>query len=310
MLTYLIRRLLLIIPTLIGMTAIVFIVMSNAPGGIEATVMPRDAQLKPEERQALQKYLNKRYGLDKPKFLQYFRWLNKISPIGFALYPDDDPRVLEAEKREIELEKPTQEKLDAALKEQRSIPLTTLAGKARSDELDKQIAGYRKELKRISVGPDAGDAIFTQPRIKAPDMGQSFVRRTRVSSLIAERLPVSLSLQIVALPISYSIAVWLGIQQARRRGSGFDVTMSGFTLMLWCIPVIWSTVMLIGYLANEEYLRFFPTTGLNAINERSMQFFPSWASGAFERGWLLDRIWHMVLPVICLVYGNFAFLSR
>lgn len=320
MLTYLIRRLLLIIPTLVGMTAIVFMVMSNAPGGIEATVMPRDAQLKPEERQALQKYLNKRYGLDKPKIVQYLRWLNKISPVGFALYPDDDPRVIEAEKRELEQERPTQEKLNAALAEQRTLSLTTIAGKTRSEELDGEIARHRAELKRIDIGPDAGDAMLSRPRIKlgfesglfsgTPDMGTSFVRRTRVSELILERLPVSLSLQVVALPISYGVAIWLGIQQARRRGGGFDVSLSAVTLMLWCIPVIWATVMLIGYLANDQYLRLFPTTGLNDINERAMLFFPSWNEGGFQRGWLLDRLWHMVLPVTCLTYANLAFLSR
>lgn len=310
MLTYLLRRLLLIIPTLIGMTAIIFTVMANAPGGIEATVMPRDAELKPEERRAVQNYINKRYGLDKPMVLQYFRWLNKISPVGFALYPDDDPRVIEAEKRELELEKPVQAKLDAARAEQRGLPLTTRAAKDRSDELDREIAGYTKQLRAISVGPDAGDAILTRPVIKLPDLGESFVRRVRVSELIKERLPVTLSLQMVALPISYGLAVWLGVQQARRRGGLFDVSMSGFTLMLWCVPVIWTTVMLIGYFANKEYLGWFPATGLNDISERSMRFFPGGGPAGFERGWLLDRLWHMVLPMICLVYANFAFLSR
>lgn len=322
MLTYLIRRLLLIVPTLIGMTAIVFVVMANAPGGIEATVMPRDAQLKPEERQALQKYINKRYGLDKPMPLQYFRWLNKISPIGFALFPDDDPRVIEAEKKELELEAPTQAKLDAARELQRTLPLMTNEGKARSEALDKEIAGYKAELKRIAIGPDAGDAILTKPRIKlgigdgffsgTPDLGESFVRRVRVIDLIKERLPVTLSLQMVSLPISYALAVWLGIQQARRRGTFFDVGMSGFTLMLWCIPVIWATLILIGFFANQEFklIHWFPTTGLNHINERVMMFFPSWDASGFQRGWLLDRMWHMVLPTICLVYANFAFLSR
>ena len=100
MLTYLLRRLLLIVPTLVGMAAIVFAVVSMAPGGIEATVMPRDAQLKPEERQALQKYLNKRYGLESPKYVQFGRWLNKISPLGFATYSDEDPRVIEADRKE------------------------------------------------------------------------------------------------------------------------------------------------------------------------------------------------------------------
>jgi ABC-type dipeptide/oligopeptide/nickel transport system permease component len=312
MLTYLIRRLLLIVPTLVGMAAIVFAVTSLAPGGIEATVMPRDAQIKPEERAALQKYLNKRYGLDSPKYVQFGRWLNKISPLGFATYPDDNPRVLEAEKRERELEAPTQAKLDAAYAEQRTLLLTTKAGLARSEALDREIAAHKAELRRIAIGPDAGDAIFTRPRIKWPDLGESFVRRTRASELLIERLPVSISLQAVSLPVSYALAVFLGIHQARKRGKLFDVGMSGLTLMLWCIPVIWLTVLLLGFLASEQYphLRLFPTTGLNSINEGAMRFFPSSRDGVFQAGWLLDRAYHMVLPTICLTYTNFAFLSR
>jgi peptide/nickel transport system permease protein len=35
-----------------------------------------------------------------------------------------------------------------------------------------------------------------------------------------------------------------------------------------------------------------------------------WGSGEFVRGFLLDRLWHLVLPVLCLTYGSFAFLSK
>jgi peptide/nickel transport system permease protein len=34
------------------------------------------------------------------------------------------------------------------------------------------------------------------------------------------------------------------------------------------------------------------------------------ARGHFMRGFLLDRLWHLVLPVLCLSYGGFAFLSK
>lgn len=30
----------------------------------------------------------------------------------------------------------------------------------------------------------------------------------------------------------------------------------------------------------------------------------------FTRGFLLDRMWHLVLPIICLSYGGFAFLAK
>jgi len=34
------------------------------------------------------------------------------------------------------------------------------------------------------------------------------------------------------------------------------------------------------------------------------------AQGHFVRGFLLDRLWHLVLPVLCLSYSGFAFLSK
>jgi peptide/nickel transport system permease protein len=34
------------------------------------------------------------------------------------------------------------------------------------------------------------------------------------------------------------------------------------------------------------------------------------AEGEFVRGFLVDRLWHLVLPVICLSYGGFAFLAK
>jgi peptide/nickel transport system permease protein len=41
-----------------------------------------------------------------------------------------------------------------------------------------------------------------------------------------------------------------------------------------------------------------------------LTFLPTWTSGGWSPGWLLDRLWHLVLPVICLSYANLAFLSK
>ncbi|MGC4106181.1 MAG: ABC transporter permease subunit [Thermomicrobiales bacterium] len=41
-----------------------------------------------------------------------------------------------------------------------------------------------------------------------------------------------------------------------------------------------------------------------------MPFLPMTQDGVFQRGWLLDTIWHLVLPVACMTYGGFAFLSK
>ena len=80
MVSYVLRRILLAIPTLIGMTAVVFFIMALAPGGT-AAMLTQGAQLKPQEREAIKRYLEERYGLDKPLIVQYGRWLGKISPL-------------------------------------------------------------------------------------------------------------------------------------------------------------------------------------------------------------------------------------
>ncbi|WP_428940885.1 ABC transporter permease [Fontivita pretiosa] len=273
MLTYLIRRLLLVPPTLLGMTAIVFFVLANAPGGIGASLLSRDATMRPDQRRVREEYLNRRYGLDKPKVVQYLRWLNKVSPIGFASYSEDDP----------------------------------------------QVKAAAAEAARLPPGPDGkpakprirpGDLNLRRPVLKMPDLGDSFVRGRPVLQLVAEALPVTIMLELLSLPLAYALAIWLGIQQARRRGSTLDYTVSGITLALWSVPSIWVSVLLIGFLANEQYLRIFPTTGLNDLDAATMPFLPRWTEAGFQEGWLLDRLYHLVLPIICLTYSQFAFLSR
>jgi peptide/nickel transport system permease protein len=42
-----------------------------------------------------------------------------------------------------------------------------------------------------------------------------------------------------------------------------------------------------------------------------MAFLPSTnVAGIWKSGWLLDLVWHIALPVLCLTYGSFAILSK
>jgi ABC-type dipeptide/oligopeptide/nickel transport system permease component len=273
MLTYLIRRLLLLPPTLIGMTAIVFFALAMAPGGIGASLLSREAMMRPDQRRIREDYLNQRYGLDKPKVVQYLRWLNKVSPIGFRTYASDSPEV-----------------------------------KAAIADAANQPPGPDGKPAKPRTRP--GDVNLKRPALKWPDLGDSFVRSRPVNALVAEALPITIALELLSLPISYAMAIWLGIQQARRRGSSLDYSASAITLALWSIPSIWVGVLLIGYLANEQYLRIFPPQGLNSLAAAAMPFLPRLTDSGFQPGWLLDRCYHLILPLICLSYANFAFLSR
>jgi peptide/nickel transport system permease protein len=146
--------------------------------------------------------------------------------------------------------------------------------------------------------------------VASPDLGMSFARSRPVSTLIAEALPVTLLLNLVAVPIIYFVAVPSGVLAASRQGSLFDVGLGAFYVALWSIPVVWAGVLAVGFLANREYLGAFPVTGLHSIESESMGMLPGTVNGTWQRGFILDTLWHMVLPVACLVYTGFAILSK
>jgi ABC-type dipeptide/oligopeptide/nickel transport system permease component len=261
-----------------------------SPGGIGASLISQEFGMRPAEREARRKYYNERYGLDKPAYVQYGRWLNKVSPVGFRTWDRGDPIVVRAAAEEASL---------------RAAERPGLVARGLSE---KQI---ENELKRIDVKPDAGDARFNKPAIKAPDLGESVARGRRVDGLIMEALPITLLLNVISIPITYGIAIMTGIYAARHRGKLLDVASGTTFLAMWSFPQILAGVLAIGFLASEQYFRIFPAGGLSEVVAESMPFLPGTdAAGAWQRGWLLDRVWHLILPVTILSYGSFAFLSK
>ena len=89
MLHYLINRLLLLIPMLLGITLISFLVIHLAPGS------PTDIQtmMNPKASLEAQKRLRELYGLDKPLQVQYFDWLSRLVhlDLGRSFSPDGRP---------------------------------------------------------------------------------------------------------------------------------------------------------------------------------------------------------------------------
>ena len=80
MLTYLAKRLLMMIPLLIGITLISFIVIHLAPG--EPTDMQTD--LNPKSSVEMRDRLRERYNLDKPLHVQYGLWLKQVATLDFG----------------------------------------------------------------------------------------------------------------------------------------------------------------------------------------------------------------------------------
>lgn len=291
MTTYLIRRVLLFLPTLIGATFLVFLVVAWS-GGVAASVLSAQGEMRPAERKLREQYLDRRYGLRKPLVVQYARWLNNISPIGFGTWQPEDEPVRRAEEEENRRRETRRAELVA----------------------EKKLDGDRieEEVKKIDLSPDAGEIRFDQPRLKLPDLGDSITKARPVGDLIADSLPISLLLETLSIPITFVIAVVSGIWAAKHRGKLIDALSGSVALAFWSIPVIWAAVVLIGFVANERYIKLFPSNGLTEVTADSMPFLPGTygPGGSFERGWLLDTGWHLVLPLLCLSYGSIAFLHK
>jgi peptide/nickel transport system permease protein len=80
MLTYLAKRLLMMVPLLIGITLISFVVIHLAPG--EPTDLQTD--LNPKASAEMRERLRERYGLDQPLYVQYGQWLGRLVQLDFG----------------------------------------------------------------------------------------------------------------------------------------------------------------------------------------------------------------------------------
>jgi peptide/nickel transport system permease protein len=294
MISYLIRRILLFLPTMIGATAIMFLLMIYAPYSIIDVLLPPGGEQLPGQKAAREAYIMERYGLDKPGWVQYLRWLNNISPVGFHTWTRDDSSVREA----------------LAKREALFLKLEPQLKREHPDWNDRAV---RREMyaqaRRDGIGPMPGDLRFDKFPVKSPNLGDSFVQSRPVAPIIREALPVTIILQSVSLPLTIGIALISGVWAAKHRGRMQDVASGSLLLGMFSIPVIWAGVMFIGFLANVQYVKAFPAAGLHDINADAMSFFPRFAGG-FRPGYLLDGLWHLALPVICISYGGFAFYSK
>jgi peptide/nickel transport system permease protein len=77
---YIIRRLLLMIPTLIGVTFVVFILVRSVPGDVADNIFGQFGAASPEQREAI----HKEFGLDQNIPQQYVNWLGDIVRFDFG----------------------------------------------------------------------------------------------------------------------------------------------------------------------------------------------------------------------------------
>lgn len=131
------------------------------------------------------------------------------------------------------------------------------------------------------------------------DFGTSFFKDKPVTTLLLEKMPVSLSLGLWSTLLIYLISIPLGIKKARQHGSYFDQTTSLLLAIGYAIPAFVFAILLMMFFAGGSYLQWFPLQGLVSENFSELSF---WAK-------IKDYLWHMTLPLVAMVIGGFAGLT-
>ncbi len=91
MLNYILRRLLGIIPLLLGITILSFAIIHLAPG----KPVNLDTSMNPKVSQEVRVRLARIYGLDQPLYLQYINWLSRLARFDFGRSFGDNRPVTE-----------------------------------------------------------------------------------------------------------------------------------------------------------------------------------------------------------------------
>jgi len=131
------------------------------------------------------------------------------------------------------------------------------------------------------------------------DFGQSYFRSKSVLSLIAEKLPVSISLGLWLLIISYLVSIPLGIRKAVKDGTPFDVWSSAIVSVGYAIPSFVLSIFLIIVFAGGSYYNWFPLRLLTSDNFSDLSWW----------GRIKDYAWHLVLPLTAMGVGSFATMT-
>ncbi|MDD5730831.1 MAG: ABC transporter permease [Candidatus Omnitrophica bacterium] len=207
MTSYIIRRLLGIIPLLFGITVISFIIIHLAPG--KPTLL--EQSLNPKISVEVREKFERLYGLDKPLPIQYINWIGRLAKFDFGVSISDNRPVVEK---------------------------------------------------------------------------------------IIERIPLTLTINVLSIFFLFLAAVPLGIKSAIKQGSIFDNTVTVIVFLLFAAPTFWLALLLMQLFCIQ--FGWLPISGLKSLD---FEYFGFW-----HKAWDLTR--HLALPVFVSTIGGLAGISR
>ena len=131
------------------------------------------------------------------------------------------------------------------------------------------------------------------------DFGISHVDKKPVLESLLSKLKYSITLAVSSVFLIYLISLPLGIFSAVRRNTVADKVVTVILFMLYSLPSFFVAVILLNTLTSGEW-DLFPNLGFTSPNADELTTVEL----------LVDILWHITLPILCMTYGGLAALSR
>lgn len=319
---YFLRRLLLVLPTLVGITLTVFLVMRLAPGSpLEkdmAAAMASAAedsgggareedQMTIDPMQILE--AEEKYGYDVGVLTAYLRWLGAVPKEtlrskGNFIGDEDSVKVsLAGSTRQVIVTR------DGALSPLEGETIDNLHKWKVRILTVKEIEKRWKKRTRSKDRPEGlsfpeakatTQAIVYQPRfsgILQGDLQRSMKYGDPVWQMMKERFPISLFYGLLSMVVIYSVCIPLGIVKAIKHRSFLDTFSSVIVFSGYAVPgyVLGAFLLLIfGF-----QLDWLPLSGFKSANFESLSLGEQ----------IVDIFRHAIMPLCCYLVGAFAFMT-
>ena len=307
MIEYILRRILLMIPTFLGSTVLVFTILQLAPGGPIEQIMINlqmggafgeggggldsdgGLSLPPKALKELERF----YGFDKPIYQRYLSWLGvwprEIKHRDFFI-PQGEVNV---EKR-VGKKDGRLWKVDIEISKGNSVFVYEKDGtissvwkakvEKRSDEGIETVV-YQTEFSGILTG----------------NLGKSYTFLEPVLDVMKPRFKISLFFGLTGILLSYLVCIPLGIKKALSHGSAFDFSSSALIFIAYSIPGWALGGVLLVLFGGGSFFDVFPLGGFRSPSEIWDTLTP------IQK--VFDQIHHMILPIIAWTITSFATMT-
>jgi len=311
MATYFLRRILLMIPTFLGSTVLVFTILQLAPGGpLEQTILQlqmggmtgsgeggvtsTDMMGGSVLPASALKDLKRFYGFDKPIYQRYLIWLGlwprEIKHRDFTISPGQFQVEKRVGKKDGQIWR-----VDVKDSHDGSLMVYEKSG-SQSDIWVATVVESKEDGTREAV-------IFQHEfsGILTGNLGRSYTYMRPVTEVMRPRFKISLLFGLTGMFLSYLVCIPLGIRKALNHGSMFDFGSSVIIFIAYSIPGWALGGVLLVLFGGGSFWDVFPLGGFRSPVE-------IWETLAWYEK-IIDQVHHMILPIIAWSIASFATMT-